>query len=133
MGSDSTAKRRAINSSAASVKGLGDFAAMQERTERELDIFIKYMSVYAYLSIRNMKTHDFIRALAGSFVLLGTVLAWAVSPWWLLLTGFVGANLLQSAFTGFCVPTLLLEKLGWIDETGTIHWGGRSHVTKVAR
>ncbi len=72
-----------------------------------------------------MKSESFIRVLAGSFVLLGTLLAWRVSPWWLLLPGFVGANLIQSAFTGFCPPTLVLEKLGWIDETGIIHWGGR--------
>lgn len=72
-----------------------------------------------------MKTESFIRMLAGSLVLVGTLLAWRVSPWWLLLTGFVGANLLQSAFTGFCVPTLLLTKMGWVDQEGVIHWGGR--------
>ncbi len=71
-----------------------------------------------------MKTDAFIRALAGSLVLVGTVLAWRVSPWWLLLPGFIGANLLQSAFTGFCPPTLLLTKLGWVDRDGVIHWGG---------
>jgi hypothetical protein len=48
-----------------------------------------------------------------------------VSPWWLLLTTFVGLNLLQSAFTGFCPPTLILGKLGWLREDGTIVWGGR--------
>lgn len=71
-----------------------------------------------------MKTESFVRLLAGSFVLLGTVLAWRVSPAWLLLPGFVGANLIQSAFTGFCPPTLILGKLGWIDDTGVIHFGG---------
>lgn len=74
-----------------------------------------------------MKTDSFIRLLAGVFVLLGTVLAWRVSPWWLLLPGFVGANLIQSVFTGFCPPTLVLTKLGWVDETGVIHWGGRKN------
>jgi hypothetical protein len=73
-----------------------------------------------------MKSESLIRVLAGSFVLLGTVLAWKVSPWWLLLPGFVGANLIQSAFTGFCPPTLLLAKMGWIDESGIVHWGGRT-------
>jgi hypothetical protein len=74
-----------------------------------------------------MKSEAFIRVLAGSFVLLGTVLAWRVSPWWLLLPGFVGVNLIQSAFTGFCPPTLLLRKLGWLDDEGVIHWGRSSH------
>ena len=72
-----------------------------------------------------MKTEAFIRILAGSFVVLGTALSWWVSPWWLLLPGFVGANLVQSAFTGFCPPTLLLSKLGWVDRDGVIHWGGQ--------
>jgi len=47
-----------------------------------------------------------------------------VSPWWLLLPTFVGANLTQSALTGFCPPSLLLSKLGWLDKDGIIHWGG---------
>lgn len=72
-----------------------------------------------------MKTESFVRLLAGSLVLLGTVLAWRVSPAWLLLPGFIGANLMQSAFTGFCPPTLILGKLGWIDAAGLIHFGGR--------
>ena len=45
-------------------------------------------------------------------------------PAWLLLPAFVGANLVQSAFTGFCPPTLLLRKLGWVDANNIIHWGG---------
>ncbi len=72
-----------------------------------------------------MTTHNFIRILAGSMVLLGLALARWVSPWWLLLPAFVGFNLIQSAFTGFCPPTLLLRKLGWVDEQDVIHWGGR--------
>lgn len=71
-----------------------------------------------------MKTDQLVRFLAGSLVLTGTLLAWLISPWWLLLTGFVGANLLQSAFTGFCPPTLILRKLGWVDDHDIIRWGG---------
>jgi len=71
-----------------------------------------------------MKIDSFIRVLAGSMVLLSAALVCFVSPWWLLLTCFVGLNLIQSALTGFCPPTIVLSKLGWIDETGTIHWGG---------
>jgi hypothetical protein len=72
-----------------------------------------------------MKSESLVRILAGSMVLLGTALAHWVSPWWLLLPAFAGLNLIQSAFTGFCPPTLLLEKLGWLDEPGIIHWGGK--------
>ena len=69
--------------------------------------------------------HDLIRVLAGSMTLLSVALVYFVSPWWLLLTCFVGANLIQSTFTGFCPPSILLRKLGWLDPDGTIHWGGR--------
>ena len=72
-----------------------------------------------------MKIDDFIRILAGSMVLLSVALVWFVSPWWLLLTCFVGLNLIQSALTGFCPPSLVLRKLGWLGDDGVIHWGGR--------
>ena len=71
-----------------------------------------------------MKIDDLIRLLAGTMTLIGVALTHFVSPWWLLLPAFVGLNLIQSVFTGFCPPSLLLRKLGWIDERGTIHWGG---------
>ncbi|MCB1105800.1 MAG: DUF2892 domain-containing protein [Opitutaceae bacterium] len=73
-----------------------------------------------------MTIESFIRTLAGSFVLLSVALAHFVSPWWLLLTCFVGLNLIQSAFTGFCPPSLVLRKLKWVDENDVIHFGGRS-------
>jgi hypothetical protein len=72
----------------------------------------------------NMKIEAFIRLLAGCVVLLGVALAHFVSSWWLLLPAFAGINLIQSAFTGFCPPSLLLAKLGWLDQEGVIHWGG---------
>lgn len=72
-----------------------------------------------------MKIDSFIRALAGTFILVSLALAHFVSPWWLLLTTFVGLNLLQSAFTGFCPPTIVLTKLGWLGADGIIHWGGK--------
>jgi hypothetical protein len=53
-----------------------------------------------------------LRGIAGAFVLLSVGLAWLVSPYWLLFTGFVGLNLLQSAFTGWCPMMWLLERLG---------------------
>ncbi len=51
-------------------------------------------------------------AFAGFMVLLSVVLATLVSPWFLLLTGFVGLNLLQSAFTGFCPAALVFKGMG---------------------
>jgi hypothetical protein len=73
-----------------------------------------------------MKADSFIRLLAGSLTLVSVGLAHYASPWWLLFTCFIGLNLIQSAFTGFCPPTLILRKLGWLDDSGVIHWGGRS-------
>jgi len=49
---------------------------------------------------------------AATMILLGTVLAATVSPRFLVLTGFVGVNLLQSAFTGFCPLAKLLKRAG---------------------
>ncbi len=72
-----------------------------------------------------MNIDSLIRLLAGTFVLLGIALAHWVSSWWLLLSVFVGVNLIQSAFTGFCPPTLVLRKLGWVDANDVIHWGGQ--------
>jgi len=71
-----------------------------------------------------MKIESLIRLMAGSLVLLGVALTYFVSLWWLLLPTFVGANLAQSALTGFCPPSLVLSKLGWLDKDGIIHWGG---------
>lgn len=51
-------------------------------------------------------------AFAGSMILISLLLAWLVSPAWMLLAAFVGLNLLQSAFTGFCPLALILRKLG---------------------
>lgn len=59
-----------------------------------------------------MTTEKAIRILAGTFVLIGTALAHWVSPWWHILPAFVGLNLIQSAFTGFCPAENILKKLG---------------------
>ena len=52
-----------------------------------------------------------IRLVAGSFVLVGTALSYWVSPWFLLLPTFVGVNLVQSVFTGFCPLEMFLDKI----------------------
>ncbi|MDD5265930.1 MAG: DUF2892 domain-containing protein [Methylococcales bacterium] len=51
-------------------------------------------------------------AVAGSFILISLLLAHYHSENWLWFTAFVGANLLQSAFTGFCPMAMILKKLG---------------------
>jgi hypothetical protein len=53
-----------------------------------------------------------VMAFAGSMILLSLALSQIVSPYWLLLAAFVGLNLLQAAFTGFCPLALVLKRLG---------------------
>lgn len=53
-----------------------------------------------------------IRAIAGTFVLASLALGWWVSAWWFLFTAFVGANLLQSAFTKWCLMEDILRAMG---------------------
>ncbi|MFD2180666.1 YgaP family membrane protein [Rhodoplanes azumiensis] len=53
-----------------------------------------------------------VLAFAGLMVLVSVALAHWVSPWWLLLTVFVGANMLQAAFTGFCPAAIVFKKVG---------------------
>ena len=53
-----------------------------------------------------------VLAIAGTLVLLSLALAHFVSPLWLWLTAFVGANLLQASVTGFCPAAIVLRKLG---------------------
>lgn len=53
-----------------------------------------------------------VLAFAGCLVFISVALAWFWSPWWLLLTGFAGANMFQSAFTGFCPAAIVFRKLG---------------------
>ncbi|MCB1985975.1 MAG: DUF2892 domain-containing protein [Burkholderiales bacterium] len=53
-----------------------------------------------------------VLAVAGSFILISLLLAHFHSEYWLWFTAFVGANLLQSAFSGFCPMAILLKKLG---------------------
>ncbi|MFZ5718771.1 MAG: YgaP family membrane protein [Pseudomonadota bacterium] len=49
---------------------------------------------------------------AGVVVLTSLALGWFVSPWWLLLAAFAGANMIQAAFTGFCPAAMIFKKLG---------------------
>jgi hypothetical protein len=58
-----------------------------------------------------MQMEQMIRAIAGTFILASVALGYFVSPYWFLFTAFVGANLLQSAFTRWCLMEDILKKL----------------------
>jgi hypothetical protein len=53
-----------------------------------------------------------VLAFAGVMILLSLLLGLYVSPHWYWFTAFVGANLLQSAFTGWCPLVLILRRIG---------------------
>ncbi len=59
-----------------------------------------------------MEMERIIRALAGTLVTLSLALGYFVSPYWFLLTLFVGLNLFQSAFTQWCLAEEILKKFG---------------------
>lgn len=67
-----------------------------------------------------MSVENRVRLLAGSLVLIGVVLSLVVNPWWLILTAFVGANLVQSAFTNVCPAAAIFKKL---DQRSAHHHG----------
>ncbi len=60
-----------------------------------------------------MNIDRFVLAFAGLVILVSIGLAYAVNSNWIWLTIFVGVNLLQSAFTGFCPLALILKKFGY--------------------
>ena len=59
-----------------------------------------------------MTIDNAVLAFAGMVVLVSLGLSLWVSPWWLLLTAFVGFNLLQASFTGFCPLAIALRRVG---------------------
>lgn len=63
-----------------------------------------------------MTVNEGLRLVAGVFVLMSILLAHFVSAWWLLFTGFIALNLIQSAFTRWCPMMMLLRKLGFREE-----------------
>jgi Protein of unknown function (DUF2892) len=54
-----------------------------------------------------------VMAFAGVMILLSLALSQLHTPYWLLFTGFVGANMLQASFTGFCPAALAFRWLGF--------------------
>lgn len=59
-----------------------------------------------------MSVERSVEAFAGFMVLLSVALTYFVHPAWMWLTVFVGANLFQQAFTGFCPAAMVMRKLG---------------------
>jgi hypothetical protein len=59
-----------------------------------------------------MSIDRWVMRFAGTMVLASLLLAHFVNPAWLWFTAFVGANLLQASFTGFCPLAIILKRLG---------------------
>ncbi len=58
-----------------------------------------------------MTVENGVLIVAGTMILNSLGLYWAFGPYALLLTGFVGVNLIQSALTGFCPAAMILKKI----------------------
>lgn len=71
-----------------------------------------------------MSVERAVMAFAGFMVLLSLALTWFVHPYWVWLTVFVGANMFQSAFTGFCPAAKVMARMGLKTE--------KEQVTKAA-
>jgi len=59
-----------------------------------------------------MNIDRLVNAMAGTFILISLILSQIHSLYWLWLTAFVGANLLQASFTGFCPAAIVFKKFG---------------------
>lgn len=55
--------------------------------------------------------NKYLNTIAGSFILISLLLAHFVNPNWIWFTAFVGANLLQSGFTNWCLMGIILKKI----------------------
>jgi hypothetical protein len=70
-------------------------------------------NVFSSLELTDVCNDYIIRRFAGVFLLLSIAFGWWVHPAWFLFTAFVGANLLQSSFTGFCPLERILSAVGF--------------------
>jgi len=59
-----------------------------------------------------LKIENYIRIIAGLFILISSILGYFIHPYWLFVTMFVGLNLFQFGFTNFCPLVVILKKLG---------------------
>ena len=72
-----------------------------------------------------MTVDRLIRIIGGGFVVISVALGYYVSPYFFLFTAFVGLNLFQSGFTGWCPMMAILRRLGVKDEAAMpAHLGG---------
>tara|TARA_B100000745_G_scaffold292041_1_gene232523 strand:- start:587 stop:853 length:267 start_codon:yes stop_codon:yes gene_type:complete len=73
---------------------------------------VNLININTNKGICQMNIDRFIFAFAGIVIMLSLALGYFISPYWLLLTAFVGFNMFQAAFTGFCPLAMILKKLG---------------------
>ena len=59
-----------------------------------------------------MRQGDLFRVIVGCMILGSVALGHWVSPWWFFFTAFIGANMLQSAFTHFCPMDMFIRRTG---------------------
>lgn len=81
--------------------------------EGGLDAWKKAGLPVAVDAARPLELQRQVQIAAGSLIVLGTVLGAALSPWWLALSGFVGAGLVFAGISGFCGLARLLMKMPW--------------------
>ena len=62
--------------------------------------------------MRAMNVTDWVHVVAGLFIMGSLALGYWVSPWWFCFTAFVGLNLFQFGFTGFCPLAIILRRCG---------------------
>ena len=75
-----------------------------------------------------MSMEHYIRAIAGSIILLSLLLGYLYSPYWYLFTAFVGVNLLQSAFTKWCLMEEHFAQIGRAQGQLILHRGRKNRL-----
>ena len=74
-------------------------------------MYVSYKRNATYKEAK-MNIERIVRGFAGAMILVSLLLSLIHSTYWLWFTVFVGANLLQSSFTGFCPLAIILKKTG---------------------
>ncbi len=59
-----------------------------------------------------MTLDNAVLSFAGVMILASLALAYAISPWFLAFTAFIGLNMLQAGFTGFCPAAMIFKAMG---------------------
>ena len=70
------------------------------------------ISAHPERQVNPVNVDRFVMAFAGTMILGSLMLSQLHSPYWLFFTAFVGANMLQASFTGFCPLAVVLKALG---------------------